>query len=189
MSKILAVNGSPRKEGNTAHMLKTVLDCCAAAGHETEVYQAGGRSVHGCMACGGCARHVGKCSIDDWMNELYPKMAEADVILLGSPTYFADLTPEIKAVIDRCGYISRYDDLRFSRKIGAGVCAVRRAGSIHVLDSINHFFLISDMIVPGSSYWNMSLSCGTGEYERDEEGMGTMRRLGENIVWLLERRG
>ena len=187
MSIILAINGSPRKDGNTAHMLQTVLDVCAEAGHQTELYQAGGRAVRGCLACGGCGNHVGRCATDDWINELYPKMAEADVLLLGSPTYFADLTPEIKAVIDRTGFISRSDGTRFSRKIGAGICAVRRAGGIHVLDSINHFFLINNMIVPGSSYWNMSLSRDMGDYQKDKEGINTMKRLGENIVWLLEK--
>ncbi len=187
MPKVLAINGSPNAEGNTAHMLRTVLAPCAEAGLETEFFQAGGRPVRGCAACGGCGRHVGRCAIDDWMNELYPKMAAADVMLLGSPTYFADLTPEIKAVIDRTGFISRKDGMRFGRKIGAAVCAVRRAGSIHVLDSINHFFLINDMIVPGSSYWNMGFGLGPGEFERDEEGVRTMRRLGENIVWLAEK--
>jgi multimeric flavodoxin WrbA len=187
MAKVLAINGSPHAGGNTAHMLQTVLDTCAAAGHETEFYQAGGRPVRGCTACGGCGKRIGRCVIDDWINELYPKMAGADAILLGSPTHFADLTPELKAVIDRAGYVSRWDGLRFSRKIGAAVCAVRRAGSVHVLDSINHFFLLGDMIVPGSSYWNMSLARLPGEYEQDEEGVATMRRLGENIVWLLEK--
>ena len=187
MSTIIAVNGSPRAGGNTAHMLQTVLDVCASAGHQTELYQAGGRTVHGCKSCGGCGSHIGRCATDDWINELYPKMMTADAILLGSPTYFSDLTPELKAVIDRTGFISRFDGMRFSRKIGAGVCAVRRAGSIHVLDSINHFFLINDMIVPGSSYWNMSLSRDMGEFQNDKEGVRTMKRLGENIVWLLEK--
>ncbi|MDR0306896.1 MAG: flavodoxin family protein [Chitinispirillales bacterium] len=187
MGKILAVNGSPRVDGNTAEMLGTVLAVCEKAGHETEIYQAGGKSVRGCLACGGCGKHIGRCVTEDWVNELYPKMVNADAIILGSPTYFADLTPEIKAVIDRTGYISRRDGMKFSRKIGAGVSAVRRAGSIHALDSINHFFLINDMIVPGSSYWNMSLSRDKGEYERDDEGVKTMLRLGENIVWLLEK--
>ena len=187
MSKVLAINGSPNKDGNTAHMLKSVLDVCALAGHQTELYQAGGKTVRGCVACGGCASHAGRCAIEDWMNELYAKMKEADAILLGSPTYFADLTSETKAVIDRTGFVSRRDGNAFSRKIGAGVSAVRRAGSIHVLDSINHFFLINDMVVPGSSYWNMSLAREPGEYEKDGEGAQTMRRLGENIVWLLEK--
>ena len=187
--KVLAVNGSPRRDGNTAAMLNTVLGVCREAGLDSEFYQAGGKPVRGCLACGGCGSHIGRCATDDWVNELYPKMAEASAIILGSPTYFADLTPEIKAVIDRTGYVSRHDGMRFSRKIGAGVAAVRRAGSIHVIDSINHFFLINDMIIPGSSYWGMSLARDKGEYERDGEGVATMKRLGQNIVWLLERIG
>jgi len=185
MAKILAINGSPKKEGNTALLLRTVLDVCAAAGHETEMYQAGGRAVRGCTACGACGKNAGRCAVDDWMNELYPKMAAADALLLGSPTYFADLTPELKAVIDRAGFICRRDGMRFSRKIGAGVCAVRRAGSVHALDSINHFFLINDMIVPGSTYWNLGVGGGPGDCAGDAEGLATMKRLGENIVWLL----
>jgi len=189
MPKILAVNGSPRREGNTAHMLKTVLEVCERAGFETELYQAGGKEVRGCMACRKCAENKGRCAIDDWMNELYPKMKQADAIVLGSPTYFSDLTPELKAVIDRCGFVSRSDGSSLSRKVGAAVSAVRRAGGIHTLDSIQHFFLINDMIVPGSLYWNMSLAWGLGDYEKDDEGVRTMTRLGENIVWLLEKIG
>ena len=188
MPKVLAINGSPRKSGNTAHMLQTVLDICKASGHETELYQAGGREVRGCTACLSCRKtHVGQCAIDDWIGELYPKMVAADAIVLGSPTYFSDLTPEIKAVIDRTGYISRNGGMTFSRKIGAGVSAVRRAGALHTLNSMNHFFLINDMIVPGSTYWNMSLCRDLGEYAADAEGVKTMERLGENILWLLDR--
>ena len=184
--KVLAINGSPRKEGNTAGMLKTVLEVCANAGCETELYQAGGRAVHGCRACNGCATHIGRCAVDDWVNELYPKMKAADAIVIGSPTYFSDLTAETKAIIDRTGYMSRRDNNAFSRKIGAAVSAVRRAGGIHTLDSIQHMFLICDMIIPGSSYWNMSLSLAPGDYNNDAEGNRTMTRLGENISWLLQ---
>lgn len=168
-------------------MIDTVLAVCTEAGFETEVYQAGGRVVRGCTGCGGCGSHKGSCATDDWMNEVYQKMKSADAILLGSPTYFSDLTPEMKAVIDRCGFVSRRDDKMLSRKVGAAVSAVRRAGGIHTLDSIQHFFLINEMIVPGSSYWNMSLSLAPGDYEQDDEGAATMRRLGENMVWLLEK--
>jgi len=185
--KVLAINGSPKSNGNTARMLREVLAVCEAAGHETELYQAGGRPVRGCMACGGCSDHIGRCAIDDWVNEAYGKMAGADAIVLGSPTYFADLTPEIKAVIDRTGFVSRKDGMRFSRKIGAAVVPVRRAGAIHVLDSMQHFFLINDMVVPGSTYWNLSFGLQPGECENDAEGMQTLRRLGENIAWLLEK--
>jgi len=183
--KVLAINGSPRKEGNTAQMLSKVLEVCAAAGHETELYQAGGRQVSGCKACGHCGTNKGQCITPDWINEIYPKMKDANAIVIGSPTYFSDLTPETKALIDRTGFMSRRDGNAFSRKIGAGVTAVRRAGGIHTLDSIQHMFLICDMIVPGSSYWNMSLSRDLGDFDKDEEGIRTMVRLGENICWLL----
>ena len=184
-AKVLAVNGSPRHDGNTAHMLGVVLGICESAGFETELYQAGGRVVRGCTACAACRENPGRCAIDDWVNELYGKMVASDAILLGSPTYFSDLTPEMKAVIDRCGYVSRNDGSALSRKVGAAVSAVRRAGGIHTLDSIQHFFLINDMVAVGSSYWNLSLCHGAGAYEEDAEGVATMKRLGENIVWLL----
>ncbi|MCL2357228.1 MAG: flavodoxin family protein [Defluviitaleaceae bacterium] len=186
--KVLAINGSPRKNGNTAAMIETVLNVLKEGGAETEIYQAGGRLVQGCLACGKCRETKGKCVTDDWVNEVYGKMVAADAIIIGSPTYFADLTPETKAVIDRCGYMARSTNA-LSRKVGAAVSAVRRAGGIHTLDSIQHFFFISDMIVPGSTYWNMSLSLAEGDYpEKDAEGYGTMKRLGENILWLLEMR-
>lgn len=185
--KIFAVNGSPRHGGNTNDMLTEVLAACADAGCETELYQAGKRVVRGCMHCNGCAGR-NKCVIDDWVNEVYEKMTAADAIILGSPTYFFDVTPEIKAIIDRCGFVSRRNNFMFSRKVGAAVSAVRRAGGIPALDTMQRFFLISDMIVPGSRYLNMSLSSDPGDFLEDKEGIKTMRRLGENIVWLLNQR-
>lgn len=187
MTKVLAINGSPRHGGNTSHMLETVLEICQNAGFDTELYQAGGRTVKGCTACGGCHKHIGKCVTNDWVNELYKKMADADAIVLGSPTYFFDLTPEMKAVIDRCGFIAGGAGKSLSRKVGAAVCAVRRAGGVPTLDSMQHFFYINDMFVVGSIYMNMSLSRETGDYEKDLEGVATMKRLGENIVWLLNK--
>ncbi|MCL1843848.1 MAG: flavodoxin family protein [Defluviitaleaceae bacterium] len=193
--KVLAINGSPRKEGNTAAMLNAVLDVLKAGGAETEIYQGGGKPVMGCLACGKCreiAEKTGnatavKCITDDWVNDVYQKMLAADAIIIGSPTYFSDLTPETKAIIDRCGYMARSTNA-LSRKVGAAVSAVRRAGGIHTLDSIQHFFFISDMVVPGSTYWNMSLSVAQGDFsQKDTEGQGTMKRLGENILWLLDR--
>jgi multimeric flavodoxin WrbA len=185
--KVFAINGSPRKEGNTAAMLQTVLSVCERAGLEVELYQAGGKLVRGCLACEKCFDHPGKCVNDDWVQEVYEKMKAADAILLGAPTYFADLTPEIKAIMDRCGYLAMSEGGTLYRKVGAAVSAVRRAGGIHALDSMQHFFLIQSMIVPGSSYWNMSLSLEPGDYAKDEEGIRTMETLGDNIVWLLSK--
>jgi multimeric flavodoxin WrbA len=187
--KVLAINGSPRHNGNTAHMLQTVLTVCEKAGLEVELFQAGARPIRGCLSCEKCFDNPGKCVTQDWIQEVYEKMKEADAILLGSPTYYGDLTPEIKAVIDRCGYLAMSEGGSLNRKIGAAVTAVRRAGGLHTLDSMQHFFLIQSMIVPGSSYWNMSLSLEPGDYDRDEEGIHTMETLGENIVWLLGKIG
>jgi len=189
--KVLAINGSPRKSGNTYSMLKEVLGVCEDKGIETEIYQAGGKDMKGCKACLKCFEDKGKCIQDDWVNELYLKMKEADAIVIGSPTYFADLTPETKVVIDRCGYVAKGDiddegNGAFSGKIGVGISPARRAGAVHTLDSINHFFLISDMVVPGSVYWALSLARNIGEFENDEEGVRTMRRIGDNICRLLK---
>jgi multimeric flavodoxin WrbA len=114
-------------------------------------------------------------------------MLAADGIILASPTYFADITSEMKAVIDRAGYVAKANADMFRRKVGAAVIAVRRAGSVHAFDSINHFFLISQMIIPGSCYWNMGIGRTKGEVEQDEEGLRTMQLLGQNMAWLLKR--
>ena len=187
--KAVAFNGSPKKDGNTAHMIKLVLSDLEKNGIGTEFVQVGGELLHGCKGCGMCRQNKDmKCvAAGDKMNEFIKKMAEADIILIGSPTYFADLTPETKALIDRCGYVSRSNGNFLKRKIGAAVVVARRAGAVHVFDSINHFFSISEMIVPGSSYWNLSLSLMPGDFENDAEGVATMRTLADNISWLMEK--
>jgi Multimeric flavodoxin WrbA len=186
--KAVLFNGSPRKEGNTFDMLSTVANVLQEKSIKTEIIQIGGKPVNGCKACMTCFQSEDKrCIQDDEMNENFEKMAAADAIIIGSPTYYADLTPETKALIDRCGYLNGASGNLLKRKIGASVVAVRRAGSIHVFDSINHFFLINQMIVPGSCYWNMSLARNFGEYQKDEEGIRTMKILAENIAWLLDK--
>ena len=112
-------------------------------------------------------------------------MIEADGIILGSPTYFTDVTAEMKALIDRSGLVAKVNGDLLRRKVGAAVVAVRRAGSIHVFDTLNHFFFISQMVVPGSIYWNVGIGRNIGEVEEDEEGIRTMTVLGENMAWLL----
>ena len=189
--KAVAFNGSPRPDGNTAHMLKLVLADLKKEGIETEFVQVGGELLHGCRGCGACRSNKDmRCVIDDdKINEWVKKMSEADAILIGSPTYFADLTPETKALIDRCGYVSRSNGNFLKRKVGAAVVAARRAGAVHVFDSINHFFTISEMIVPGSSYWNLTLSLVPGDFEKDAEGNATMHTLAENMAWLMKKIG
>lgn len=186
--KAVLFNGSPRPKGNTFEMLKTVMDVLNQNNIETVLIQIGGKPVNGCKACGTCFKNDTKrCIQKDELNEYFDKMLDADAIIIGSPTYYADLTPETKALIDRCGFLNTANGNPFKRKLGAAVVAVRRAGSIHVFDSINHFFLINQMIIPGSSYWNMSLARDLGEYQQDEEGIRTMKTLGENISWLLKK--
>lgn len=187
--KVVAFNGSPRKEGNTASLIKYVLAELEKEGIETEAVQVGGKRIHGCTACGKCYEKIDKKCINDKdiVNECIEKMIEADGIILASPTYFADLTPELKALIDRAGSVAKANNEMFKHKVGAAVVAVRRAGSIHVFDSINHFFTISQMIIPGSSYWNMGIGLAEGDVEKDEEGIQTMQTLGQNMAWLLKK--
>lgn len=187
--KVVAFNGSPRADGNTALLLNTVLAEIRKENIETELVQVGGQNIHGCRACYQCFKLVNRHCVcdDDCLNGWIDKMSKADAIVLGSPTYFADITPEMKALIDRAGMTARANDAMFTRKVGAAVVAVRRGGAIHAFDSLNHFFLISDMIVPGSSYWNLAFGREKGEVAKDEEGMRTMKTLGSNIAWLLKK--
>ena len=188
--KVVAFNGSPRKDGNTATLLRVALLELESQGIETELVHLKG-PLSGCIACFKChEKKDGKCALDkDIINECIEKMAEADGIILGSPTYFSDLTPELKALIDRAGFVGKANGDMFKRKVGAAVVAVRRAGAIHVFDSINHFFLINQMVIPGSSYWNIGMGLAEKDVERDPEGMQTMRVLGQNMGWLMKKLG
>lgn len=186
--KVLAINGSARLNGNTAIMLNHALSELAKEGIETELLQLGPKGIQGCMACYKCFENKDKrCTVKDEMNGIIEKMAEADGILLGSPTYFADLTTNMKSLIDRAGMVSRANEDMFKRKVGAAVVTARRGGSIHTYDSINHFFCITQMIVPGSSYWNMGFGREPGQVNGDDEGLATMRSLGANMAWLLKK--
>ncbi|OGV51436.1 MAG: FMN reductase [Lentisphaerae bacterium GWF2_52_8] len=187
--KVVAFNGSPRANGNTSLLIKHVFKALEEEGIETEMIQVGGQLIRGCTACMKCGTTKnGRCSIDsDIVNSCIEKMRTADGIIIGTPTYFADLTAETKALIDRSGYVSRKSGNLLQRKVGAAVVAVRRCGAIHAFDSINHFFLINEMIIPGSSYWNVGYGLEAGQAGNDEEGIRTMARLGENMAWLLKK--
>jgi multimeric flavodoxin WrbA len=184
--KAIAINGSPRPGGNTEIMLKKVLEPLEVAGWNTEYRQIGGKPVRGCMACFKCVeKKNGRCVIEgDDVNEYLELMYAADAIILGSPTYFADVTTELKALIDRAGFVALANGGAFSGKIGAAVVAVRRGGATHVFDSINHMFLISSMIVPGSLYWNLGMGLDKGDVLSDDESMRNMNHLGQTIAWL-----
>ncbi len=188
-TKVVALNGSARKSGNTAILLRYVLKELEQEGIETELIELSGRKIHSCLACRKCSVHKNRrCSqTGDEGNALIEKMEQADGILLGSPTYVSDISPEIKALMDRACLVSKANGGIFRRKVGAAVVAVRRAGALHAFDTLNHFFLISEMIVPGSSYWNIGIGREIGEVEKDEEGIQTMKTLGRNMAWLLKK--
>jgi len=189
--KVVAFNGSARKDGNTAILVRRVFNELEREGIGTEMVQLSGKKVKGCIACYKCWSNKDKqCSVkDDVINECIDAMAGADGIILASPTYFADITSELKALVDRAGMVARANGDMFKRKAGAAIIVARRAGSIHAFDTVNHFFLISQMIIPGSSYWNLAFGREIGEVEKDAEGLETMKVLGENMAWLLKKLG
>jgi multimeric flavodoxin WrbA len=189
--KVVAFNGSPRKSGNTAMLIHAVLDELRKEGVETELVQLGGKKIRGCTACMKCFENQDQhCSItSDILNDLVDRMIEAEGIIIGSPTYFANVSTEVKALIDRAGLVAIANGHILRRKVGAAVVAVRRGGGTDTFDAINKFFFINQFVVPGSVYWNMGFGLAEEEVKDDEEGMRTMRILGENMAWLLKRIG
>ncbi len=188
--KVVGINGSARKDGNTATLIRTAFAELEKEGIATELIQLAGKKVGPCIACYKCfeAKNC-RCAVDDEVNACIAKMLEADGIILGSPTYFADCSAQMKALIDRVGFVSRANGDMFKRRPGAAVVAVRRGGAIHAFDTINHFFTIGQMIIVGASYWNVGIGRNPGEVEADDEGMATMRNLGANMAWLLKKLG
>ena len=187
--KVVAFNGSPRRNGNTAILIDHLFGALKKKGIECEQVYLTGRPIRGCTACMICrTQKTGNCSFDDdIINPCIEKMKEADGIVIASPTYFANLTAETKALIDRAGYVSRGNGNFLKRKVGAAVVTLRRGGAMNVFNGINDFFLINEMIVPGSNYWNMGLGKEIGDVSSDSEGLKTMETLGENMAWLLEK--
>jgi multimeric flavodoxin WrbA len=187
--KVVAFNGSARANGNTAILLNVVLDELSKEGIETELVTLAGKDIPGCRACYKCFEKAdGHCAVTgDIVNGCIDKMRAADGILLGSPTYFSNITAGMKALIERAGMTSRANQDLLKRKVGAGVVAVRRAGAMHAFSSLNFFFLIGQMIVVGSNYWNIGIGREVGEVEKDIEGVQTMKVLGQNMAWLLKK--
>jgi multimeric flavodoxin WrbA len=187
--KVVAFNGSARKDGNTAILINVVLEELKKEGIETELIQMAGENLQGCVACYKCFKTKDcRCANDkDRMNEYIAKMREADGVLLGSPTYFSDVTSNMRAFIERCGFVGRANDYVLKRKVGSSVVAVRRAGAIPAFSSMNLFLHYMQMIMPGSSYWNIGIGRDPGEVLKDAEGIETMKTLGENMAWLLKR--
>ena len=187
--KVIAFNGSSRKKGNTTQLLNLTLEEIERENIETELVELAGKPIQGCIACYKCFKNKDqRCAVDkDSIDEYIGKMQSADGIILGSPTYFADVSANMKALIERCGMVSRANGDMYKRKAGASVVAVRRAGAAHVFSSLNYFFLIGQMILVGSSYWNIGIGKDKGEVLKDEEGTNTMKQLGKNMAWLLKK--
>lgn len=187
--KVFAINGSARKEGNTAILLKVVMTELEKEGIETELYHLSGKPIQGCLACYRCFKNKNfRCAVDkDIVNECIEKMREADGILLGSPTYFSDVSSGMRALIERTGFVGRANDYMLKRKVGAGVIAVRRAGGVNALNSINLYLSYQQMLIPGSSYWHVGLGQNPGDVNSDAEGIDTMKTLGQNMAWLLKK--
>ncbi|NTW56400.1 MAG: flavodoxin family protein [Chlorobiaceae bacterium] len=188
--KVLLVNGSPRSEGNTSKLLKLAAKTLESEGIETELVQVGGTMIRGCLSCYRCIELKDRqCSTkNDNFNAIFNKMLEADGMILASPTYFADITPELKALIDRSGYVSRVNGNLFHHKVGAAVVSLRRGGGIHAFDTINHLFQICSMFIVGSTYWNLGFGGKEGnEVEKDHEGLENMRDLGKSMAFLLKK--
>lgn len=188
--KILAINGSPRPKGNTSQLIEMVFEAIKAENDkiETELIQLAGKKINSCRACFKCmANKNDKCIQDDDLNEVYAKMIEADAIIIGSPVYYADVTGKTKCLIERAGFVSMANGGKFKRKLGAAVAAVRRQGACRVWNSINMLFGISEMIIVGSSYWNMGFGLAPGEVQKDSEAKQNMKNLGTNMAWLLTK--
>lgn len=189
MMKVVAINGSPRKNGNTYLMLTQVLESIAAEGIETKLIQVGGENIHGCRGCWACRKTLNrKCAFhDDILNSLLEELFSADAIILGTPSYFSDMTPELKALIDRAGVVALGNGKLFKHKIGAAVIAQRRGGGPAIQSTIHHMFLMSEMIIVGSTYWNFGIGMNEGDVVNDAEAMANMVNLGQNIAWTLKK--
>lgn len=187
--KAIAICGSPRDGSNTEILLQRVLDRLAKDDIETELIPLRGKSIRGCVACGICRQLKDlTCAITaDDFHEIFEKMCAADILVVGSPVYFGSATPELMALLDRAGFVGRCCGNPFSRKLGGAVTVARRAGQNFTLAQMLYWFYINDMIVPGSSYWNVAFGLAPGEVESDQEGVETVDRFAENLAWLAAK--
>lgn len=184
--KILAINSSPRKNGNTYCALNLVLDELKKEGIETELIHLRANSMRGCIGCWKCKETRECIFTDDSFREIYHKMQEADGILLGAPVYQAGMPAVLKALLERVSSAAGRDKVMFAHKLGAAVAVVRRGGPVATLDSINHFFLNKNMFVAGSNYWTFMMGDEPGQVMDDREGVVIMQTLGRNIAWFLK---
>ncbi len=189
--KAIAINGSARTGGNTEALLEKSLAVLADGGIEGEMVRLSEKSVKPCTACGSCFKTKdNRCAVqDDAFQQIYDAMRDADIILLGSPVYFGSATANLTALMDRAGYVGRANGNVFSRKLGGPVTVARRAGQNFTLAQIMFWFMIMDMVVPGSSYWNVGFGRAIGDIKEDTEALETVTHFAENLVWLAKKIG
>jgi multimeric flavodoxin WrbA len=187
--KVLGISGSPRPAGNTEILVRYALDVVAHEGIQTEFLSLAERPVKPCTGCAGCAKPgtAGCAQEDPAFEGMIERFMQADGFLIGSPVYFGSATSQIIALLDRVGYVARHGRNFLRRKVGAAIVVGRRAGQNFTLAQLNYFFLVSEMIVPGSTYWNVAFGREKGEVNKDREGLDTIRRLAENVAWLVKK--
>lgn len=185
--KVIGINGSARKEGNTSIIIKSIFIELEKKGIETELVELADKSVKGCIGCFGCKGRKQCILKDDFFNDCFNKMVSADGIILGSPVYSADITSKMKAFLERAGVVVATNPGMLKHKVGASVVAVRRGGGMTAVDTLNHFLLNKEVLVVGSTYWNMVYGKDIGDVINDDEGMRNMKNLGENMAWLMEK--
>ncbi len=186
--KVVAFNGSPKKNGNTYEAIKAVAEELKKENIDVEIVHVGNKVIRGCMACGGCARNMNeKCVMqNDEVNDWIQKMKEADGIILGSPVHYSAIAGTMKSFLDRAFYVTSVNNGMLRHKVGASVVAVRRSGGVPTFTQLNNYLNYSEMLMPTSNYWNVVHGTAPGEAVRDEEGMQIMRVLGKNMAWLLK---
>ena len=188
MLKVIGIVGSPREGGNTEILVKEAFKVISKEGIDTELVLLSNKKIAPCNACGYCKKGEGTCNIEDDFQEIFPKMVKSDGIILASPVYFGSCTPEMKAFIDRVGYCARgMKERPFKRKVGGPIVVGRRGGQNFTLAQLMYFFLINEMIVPGSTYWNIAFGRQKGDVLKDDEGLQTIREFAENVAWLIRK--
>lgn len=187
--KVIAINGSARKDGNTSIIIEAIFSELKKSGIETELINLSNKKIDGCIGCGNCFKSKdNKCVFkDDGVNECIEKMIEADGIILGSPVYFADVTANMKALLERAGMVSKANEGIFKHKVGASVVAARRGGATRAFDTMNYFLHCMEMYLVGGTYWNMVYGKEVCEVLNDSEGMKNMESIGSNMAWLLNK--
>jgi multimeric flavodoxin WrbA len=186
MPKTILISGSPKPDGNTVQLMQECAKVICQEGVEAEVVSFAGMSIQSCTACGKCAE-TGRCDIQDGLNEIMDKVRSAQGLIVGSPVYFGTARGDVMAALQRIGYVSRRSNQFLAGKVGGPVAVARRGGQTFTLQEMLMFYLINDMIVPGSSYWNMVFGRLPGDVWKDQEGIDTIRHFAANVAKLVKK--